>query len=106
MLVASEVLPAVTVDGVPTSWQRILTIGNVTETVKEIVGLSKADAFSTNTVTVATGETVTLSGATTYTSGNTPLETYSREIERYRENPNSSLWNVRVIERTTTYTTS
>ena len=50
-LLACDIVPAVTVDGVPTSWKRIITVGNVTETVKEIVGLSYSDAHATGSVT-------------------------------------------------------
>lgn len=103
MLVGSEVVPAVLVDGVPTSWKRNMCIGSVTETTREISGLSYADAHSTGTVTCADGSTVGLSGAASFTSGGNPLETYSREIERFRAFAGSKLWTVRITERNTSY---
>ena len=102
VLVASQLVPAVLVDGVPTSWWREMVIGKVVEKTREIVGLSYADAHATGTVTVADGTTVTLSCESTYTPGEDPAETYSREIERIHI-PSTKLWTVRITERETDY---
>ena len=75
-LIACEIVPAVLVDGVPTSWKRVLTIGKVTETVKEYVGLSSTNANATGTSSGATNLTSSL----TLSSGSNPVETSSREI--------------------------
>lgn len=104
-LLACDIVPAVTVDGVPTSWKRIVTVGNVTETVKEIVGLSYSDAHATGSVTVATGTSITLERDATYSSGDNPVETYAKEIERVQDG-DSMVWTVRIIERTTTIVTT
>ena len=104
-LIACELVPAMTVDGVPTSWRRVITIGNVTETVKEICGLSYADGHATGAVTVASGTTITLAPSATYSGGSNPVETAAREIERVQDG-DSLLWTVRIIERTTTIVTT
>lgn len=101
-LIGAELVPAVIVDGVPTSWRRQMLIGTVVEKTREIVGLSKTDAHHTGTVTLADGSSVTLSCATTFTSGENPLETYSREIERIPV-MGTKFWTLRISERVTNY---
>ena len=101
-LIGSELVAAVIVDGVPTSWWRQMLIGTVVEKTREIVGLSKADAHNTGTVTLADGSSVTLSCATTFTGGENPLETYSREIERTPV-MGTKFWTLRISERVTNY---
>ena len=98
-LLAVDIVPAVIVDGKPTSWRRNVWVGAVVETVKEVVGLSYSLAHSR---TASVGG-VTLSSATTYSSGSNPIETYSRQIERIKDG-DSDLWSVRIIERTCTPT--
>lgn len=101
-LIGSELVAAVIVDGVPTSWRRQMLIGTVVEKTREIVGLSETDAHYTGTVTLADGSSVTLSCATTFTSGENPLETYSREIERTPV-MGTKFWTLRISERVTDY---
>lgn len=89
-LLQSQVVPAVTVDGKPVSWKRVLEIGEVTETVREIVGLSEADAKST--------EAEYLKDAITLSGGNNPAVTFSREVTRTKDG-DSMLWTVCIHER-------
>lgn len=97
-LIGVEVVPAVYVDGKPASWRRLVHIGIVTETVREIAGLSETDANSTATVSVGS-ESVSLAPALTLTTGTSPVETFSREIDRSKDD--SGLWTVRITERST-----
>lgn len=98
-LLAVDIVPAMYVDGKPTSWWRNVWVGAVVETVKEVVGLSYDSAHSTS----ASVGGVTLSRETTYSDGDNPIETYSRQIERTKDG-DSGLWSVRIIERTCTPT--
>ena len=95
-LIACDVVPAVLVDGVPTSWKRVITTAVITETVKEFVGLSYSDAHDTGE-----HEGVTFSPAVTYSSGDNPIETYSREVERLPDG-DSMCWTVRITEKSAT----
>ena len=97
-LLQAQVVPAVTVDGKPVSWKRIVAIGNVTETVREIVGLSESDAMSTDTVVGADGASISLSDALTLSGGANPAVTYSREVTRTKDG-DSMLWTVCIHER-------
>lgn len=93
-LLVVEMIPTLFVEGKPTSWRRSIWVGDVVETVKEVVGLSYDDAHSTS----ATVGGVTLSSETAYSDGTNPVETYSRQIERVKDG-DSDLWSVRIIER-------
>ena len=89
-LLQAQVVPAVTVDGKPVSWKRIVAIGNVTETVREIVGLSESDAE--NAKSLYSKPDFVLSG------GDNPAVTYSREITSTKDG-DSMLWTVSIHER-------
>lgn len=89
-LLQAQVVPAVTVDGKPVSWKRIVAIGNVTETVREIVGLSESDAE--NAKSLYSKPDYVLSG------GDNPAVTYSREITSTKDG-DSMLWTVCIHER-------
>lgn len=97
-LIGVEVVPSLYIDGKPASWRRLVHIGVVTETVREIAGLSETDANSTATVSVGS-ESVSLAPALTLTTGTSPVETFSREIDRSKDD--SGLWTVRITERST-----
>lgn len=97
-LIGVEVVPSLYIDGKPASWRRVVHVGIVTETVREIVGLSYANANSTATVSVGS-ESVSLAPALTLTTGTSPVETFSREIDRFKDD--SELWTVRITERST-----
>ena len=94
--IASDIVPAILLDGVPISWKRVITTALVTETVKEFVGLSYSDAHDTGT-----HEGVTFSSAVTYSSGDNPIEAYSREVERLPDG-DSMCWTVRITEKSAT----
>lgn len=98
-LLAVDIVPALIVDGKPTSWWRNVWVGEVVETVREIVGLSYAMAHEKN----ASIDGIPLSKETKYSSGDNPIETYSRQIERTKDG-DSDLWTVRIVERTCTPT--
>ena len=102
-LLQAQVVPAVTVDGVPASWKRVVAIGNVTETVREIVGLSESDAMSTATVVGAGGASISLSDVLTLSGGANPAVTYSREVTRTKDS-DSVLWTVCIHERSMSIT--
>lgn len=105
-LLAVEVVPTQMVDGKPTAWKRSVWVGEVTETVREVVGLSEADAFSTTNKVEADSNGnggIPFTRAVTYSSGTGAFETYSRTIERTKDG-DSNLWTVRLIERSCTPT--
>lgn len=97
-LIGVEVLPSYYLDGKPQGLRRVVTLGQVTESVKEFVGLSESDALSTATVSVG-GGTASLAPALTLTTGTSPVETFSREVDRSRDD--AGLWTVRITERST-----
>lgn len=90
VLLQAQVVPAVTVDGVPTAWKRIVAVGNVTETVREFVGLSEDDAES---VSAEYPARIDLS------SGENPVVTFSRE-KSVTKDGDSTMWTVSIRERT------
>lgn len=98
VLLQAQVVPAVTVDGVPTSWKRIVAVGTVEETVREIVGLSESDAASKATVVGADGASIPLADAIVLSGGNNPAVTFSREVTRTKDG-DSMLWTVCIHER-------
>ena len=97
-LLQAQVVPAVTVDGKPQSWRRVVAVGTVVETVREIVGLSESDAMSTATVSGANGASIALADAITLSGGNNPAVTFSREVTRTKDG-DSMLWTVCIHER-------
>lgn len=94
VLLQAQVVPAVIVDGVPTSWKRVVAIGHVTETVREIVGLSESGA---EIVAKTYPDTLTLSG------GANPVATFSRETSVSKDG-DSTMWTVSVHERSMSVT--
>ena len=98
VLLRAQVVPSVSVNGVPTSWKRVVSIGSVTETVREFVGLSESDANSTGDVTSADGSKVSLKDSLVLSSGSDPVATYTREINRVKDG-DSTMWTVSVHER-------
>lgn len=97
-LLQAQVVPAVTVDGKPQSWWRVVAVGTVEETVREIVGLSESDAMSTATVSGADGASISLADAMTLSGGSNPAVTFSREVTRTKDG-DSMLWTVCIHER-------
>lgn len=98
-LLAVEVVPTTMVNGKPTAWKRSVWVGLVKEKVREIVGLSRDDAFDTTNKV----DDVPFTASIAYSSGTGAFETYSRTIERTKDG-DSNLWTVRLIERSCTPT--
>ena len=102
-LLQAQVVPAVTVDGKPQSWWRVVAVGTVVETVREIVGLSESAAMSTATVVGADGASISLADAMTLSGGSNPAVTFSREVTRTKDS-DSVLWTVCIHERSMSIT--
>ena len=101
-IIGVEMVPAVYVDGKPTSWRRNLAIAKTTEQIFRFEGLTDSQAHTASAVTVTdvsgSSYTVPMAGSVTDgSSGTAAFEKESVSVSRRRISPH--LWEVVVVRR-------
>ena len=100
--VAKETVPAVYVDGVPTSWRTDAYTARYKEQVFRFEGLTDSQAHDTSAVTVTdvAGAQYTITPATSITDGSSGSASFEQEVvEVDREHMSPHLWRMIVTRR-------